>query len=221
MKTALLAAAALALSAVSSQAATAGLNGSFYDSASTFSTIADARGIIAGAAGPDATFTATALDYPAGATDFLDATSSLSTWLGADAASASGATGTAIGTAVFLFEGFITLGAGVQNFVVGSDDGFELNIGGGAAEGAFDGNRAFGTTALSFAAGSGGEFAFELLFWDGPAGVTGLEVTLNGAIIDDSITSTMPTGVIPVPAALPLLASALGLAGWVGRRRRA
>jgi len=220
IKSGALAAVAFSLSAVASQGATAGLSGAFYVSATPFSTIADARAIIAAATGgPDATFTATALDYPAGATLSASASTPLATWLGSVAGSARGATGTAIGAAVFLFEGVITLGAGTQSFEIGSDDGFELNIGGGPAEGAFDGNRGFAATTVEFDAGSGGTFDFELLFWDGPSGFTGLEARLNGAIIDDTITTTGAVGVIPVPAALPMLVSALGLAGWLRRRR--
>lgn len=206
---------ALVFGAGIGQAATLGLSGEHYNVNAAFNTIAQAEAIVAGNPAT-ATFDATALAYANG-----PSSRTLSTWLGSNGSITSGSD-TQVYSSVFKFSGFITLGAGIQNLAIGSDDGYKLSIGGGVVS-QLNGNRPFATTNAIFNAGAGGTFAFELLFWDGVNSpinnFTGLNVTVNGNVIDDTITSTMAP--VPLPAAMPMMLAGFGLAGaFVARRRR-
>lgn len=212
----ILAIVALVLSGGAVQAASVGLSGEHFQVNASIANIAAAEAVIAGAAGPTATFDATALDYADGSSG-----RSLSTWLGTNGSISSGVDSSDVASSVFRFTGSILLGAGVQTFATSSDDGFSLRLNGAVAS-EFPGNRGFGTTTSMFDAGLGGVFAFELIFWDGINQIanndTGLTVRLNGQVIDDTITTNMAP--VPLPAAMPLMLVGLGLGAVYGRRRK-
>lgn len=135
----------------------------------------------------------------------------LSTFLGVDGDSLSGADAELFGS-VFLFTGKISLTAGVQTFDVFSDDGFDLVVGGDSVA-SFDGIRSIGAASNPssgvFDAGEGGDFDFELLFYDGEVFEIGLSVLLNGSIVDDGVTMRDEPTPIPAPAPAALLVGAL------------
>lgn len=207
---------AAALIAGPAAAATTGLSALFYNApADTIANTAQAKAQAVGA--PTATFTATKLQYGTPGDSFAIGT--LSSFLGANATNLSGAGGDSFQESVLVFSGLISLNAGVNNFSVTSDDGFELKIDGTVVS-FFDGLRGPNSAPStgSFTAPTAGHYAFDLLYYEGNVSQARLEVALNGKIIDDTVTKP---GVIPVPAALPLLASALGLFGLIARRRAA
>lgn len=140
------------------------------------------------------------------------------------------ANGESTGEAIFAvrFSGYLNvLTSGTYNFRAHSDDGFRLTLG-GEIIGSFDGNRSPGTDALAvdLEAGlysiefigweQGGQFVNELS-WRRPGDET---FHVIGALVDDRSLFSEPPAPVPVPAALPLLGSALiGLGAF--RRRRA
>lgn len=194
-------------------AASTGLSGAWYKTAEVAgNSLASAQAVVDGAA-PDATFIATELNYPQ-----VSRSNTLPTFLGGGATGLSGDLASSTAESVFLFEGLIRLEAGTNTFGVSADDGFRLSIDGQEVV-SRDGLSNFGFKSGDFSAPVDGHYSFELLFFDGQATEIGLGVTLNDAFVNADITKTGPTP-IPVPAALPLLAAALGAAGWVGRRRR-
>ena len=206
---------AAALIAGPAAAATTGLSALFYNApANTIANTAQAKAQAVGA--PTATFTATKLQYGV-APGFPIGT--LSDFLGANATDLSGAGTDSFQESVLVFSGLISLDAGVNNFSVTSDDGFELKIDGTVVS-SFDGLRGPNSAPStgSFNALTAGHYAFDLLYYEGNVTQARLEVALNGKIIDDTVTKP---NVIPVPAALPLLASAFGLFGLIARRRAA
>ena len=160
---------------------------------------------------PDAAFAVTALDYPAGDDDTADSgTTSLSAFLGPDAASLTG-TDLTLQDSVFVFTGQILLSEGEQTFAIGSDDGFRLTIGGSViAE--FNDSRGFGQTSVTVDAGVG-LASFMLVFYD-DNGDGGIEF-----LVDGSIAEAVGADVIPLPGAAVLLASGLVGAAAVRRRR--
>lgn len=153
-----------------------------------------------------ATFESTGIDYPNGGTNNVSSTSTLASFLGADAASIVGNGNATVETSVFRFTGFVDLEPGTQQFIVGSDDGFRLTINNTLVS-QQSRPRGFGNTTRNRNPGSG-IVPFELFFYEN-FGNTGLEVFIDGQIAQASP--------VPIPAGLPLLLSAfaaLGLLKW-------
>ena len=208
----MIAAAALLLSApFAANAAT--IDGVHYNTTTNPQNIAGARAIIANAVAPTATFEAMALEFTN-----QSAGNTLDTWLGTNG-TVTGGTAEAVASAVFVFSGLVSLQAGINTFGVQSDDGFELLIDGNRVAD-FDKNRGFNQTPTTgdFDAGNGGVFAFELLFWDGPGGATGLRTPLKGNVL--GMNAVVGTAPVPLPAGLPLLAAGLGGLAVLRRRTR-
>jgi len=101
------------------------------------------------------------------------------------------------------------------SFVVHSDDGFDFRID-GASVFQFDGDRGPSTSRIDLVALTAGSHDFELIGWEqGGQFVLELGWAPNGSE-NFHVLSTTP---VPVPAALPLMASALAGLGLRRRRR--
>lgn len=188
-------------------------NGEFWDASAALFSIGDALAVIdAGSA--TGTFDSTAIDYPNGAADVISNSTSLSTFLGVDAASLVGTDATSLTRSVFRFTGFLDLAAGDQLFSVGSDDGFRLTIDGVEISAAS--NRSFSFSDATTDAGTG-ITAFELIYWEN-AVVTGVEFYVDGAL---AVAAGAPPATVPLPAGFPLALLGLGALGLVTRRGRA
>ncbi len=155
---------------------TAGLQGQIWRSTSAINNLGDAQSIIAGNA-PDATFVASAVDYPQGAQDFTN-TGPLSAFLGSDIGTMSGLpTNYAMERMVFKLSGQIYVPAdGTYQLNVASDDGFQLNID-GSLWSQFTGNRAFTSTNQSGFL-SEGFHDIEFIYWEN-GGQEGFELFSN------------------------------------------
>lgn len=194
-------------SATSASAAT--FTGQFWDSPSSFNNINQAISFSENNA-TTATFTSTGIDYPAGGTNNINSNTTLANFLGPDAASIVGNGNATIMTSVFRFTGFVDLLPGNQEFVVGSDDGYRLEINGDRIS-QQNSPRGFNNTTRNRDPGEG-RATFELFFFEN-FGNTGLEV-----FIDGQIATAAP---IPIPASLALLLSAVAALGALKWRRRA
>jgi len=188
-----------------------GFVGEFWDVASVSNL--DAALDVMGRIAPTATFVASTLDYPGGATTIVSDATRLDAFLGLDGATLSGAGDRLLDGSIFRFSGTIDLGPGLHEFAVGSDDGFQLRIGGDVV-GVFADQRSFATTAFS-ASLAGGPLPFELIFFEN-FGVTGVDLRIDGALADRSILAVSP---VPEPAQLPLYLAGLGILGRSARRR--
>lgn len=165
-----------------------GLLGSIYLTPGAITSLAQAEAFVA-ANPPNAQFVSTGVDYPQGAVNIGGAT--IGAFLGTDAASL---TVPAVGAAVsdrmiFVFDGYINIPAdGNYTFNLGSDDGFDLRIGGNLVS-QFATNRGFGvTTATVFL--TQGQHDFRLLYWENGGG-NGVELDSNvppGGIVGPAIT---------------------------------
>ncbi|MCB1956715.1 MAG: hypothetical protein KDG55_13625 [Rhodocyclaceae bacterium] len=190
----------------------AGFVGEFWDVASVSNL--DAALDVMGRLAPTATFVASALDYPGGAASIVSDATRLDAFLGLDAATLSGAGERGLEGSIFRFSGMIDLGAGVHEFAVGSDDGFQLRIGGDVV-GVFADQRAFATTVFSASLADGPQ-PFELVYFEN-FGVTGVDLRIDGALADRAILAVSP---VPEPVQLPLYLAGLAILGRSARRRQ-
>lgn len=196
---------AASLGATTSYAAT--FTAEFWNSNSSFNNINQAISFTEN--NPvTATFESTGIDYPAGGTNNISSSTTLASFIGADASSIVGDGTATIETSVLRFTGFVDLLPGNQEFIVGSDDGYQLEINGTRISRQVR-PRAFGTTTTNTDPGEG-RATFELFFFEN-FGFTGLEV-----FIDGQIATAAP---VPLPAGLPLILTALGALGLLKRRR--
>lgn len=170
-----------------------GLQGSVYLSPVAVGNLAAANAFIA-ANPPNATFTATSIDYPNGPTNTGGAT--VGAFLGVDAASLSNP---AVATApaeqiIFVFEGTLNVPAnGTYTFNVGSDDGFDLQID-GASVSQFAGLRGFGFTNANLPL-TAGSHSIRLTYFEN-AGGNGL--LFNSDIFASNIVDSTATEFTPI-----------------------
>ena len=206
------AALAFCLLAAPAQAATLGY---FYDAPSTLGDISSAV-TFADANAPTATFTATALDFPAGAGTTLTANSSLLSYTGSNAVDLVGAVSTKIRSSVFVFEGYLDLKPGAQTFSVSSTEGFLLEID-GVGTSLFSGTRGYAATSVYVDAGSG-PVAFRLYHFV-ENGQAGLNFSIDGVTVEGMISAPpRPPSSIPLPASLPMALCGLALLRTLRRR---
>lgn len=199
---------AVALSAAAPLHA-ATFTGEFWNASSAFNNIGQAINFTQNNA-VTATFQSTGIDYPNGGTNTTSSGTTLAAFLGPDAASIIGNGSATVETSVFRFSGFVDLLPGVQNFAVGSDDGYRLNINGSTVS-QRNRPRGFATTSRNRNPGEG-RATFELFFYEN-FGNTGVEFFIDGQIAQASP--------IPLPAGFPLILSALAGLGLFKWRRRA
>lgn len=192
-------------------APSSGFDGAYWD-ADGVADLAAALDIIASEA-PRASFVSTRIDYPSGSTATVGDETRLEDFLGADAASLSGSGSRELDGSVFRFSGMVDLGGGEHVFQVGSDDGFQLSIG-GSVIGAFSGLRSFADS--SFAATlAAGPLPFELIYFEN-FGVTGIELRIDGVVANGAM---LAVSAVPEPGHLPLYLAGLGVMGMMVRRR--
>lgn len=183
--------------------------GSFWDADRSFGNMGDVAAYIA-ANDSTATFRSTGIDYP-NAGGSISSSTTLATFLGADAATLSGGAGSTLTRSVFQFSGTLGL-TGVQSISVGSDDGFLLT---------FDGVEVLRQNTPRGFAHTKGSFdftdvtVFELTYYENQ-GNTGVEFLIGGTVVNPS----MSPAPVPVPAALPLLGMGIAALGGLRRMRR-
>lgn len=182
-----------------------------------------------GSKGPDASFVATVVDYPNGsAGSVLVAGSNFNSVLGSDAGSLSNA---AVGTtnvlnSILRFNGFLKIGSDntIKSLGLGSDDGAQLWIQGTSVI-KNDGIHAFpgtGSGPVNVTFAKPGYYGIEILFFESQVQHWGLEFSLGAPGNGSPVPADHLYTVVPIPAALPLFASALAAfgAGAVRSRRR-
>lgn len=186
---------------------------------------------------PDAEFKVSALDFPnATATPQIDSlttgqfatdangmpvyneTATLGDFLGAFATELSSAEAQEnLAGGVFRFTGFVSLMAGVNNFEVTSDDGFQLSLDGNVVPGSFTGPRGLSTSSLTYTSVTDTVASLELIYYDSGAVAAGLFVTQQGSPL--SPVADPNTSVVPLPAGgILMLAGLLGF-GMLRRRK--
>jgi hypothetical protein len=215
-----------------------GLAGTFWDSPDDqdLSNLATADTVSSGAV--TATFLATTIDYPDGATDSVSTDTLVKDFLGVDAAtlSPSAAGDLTILRSVLKFTGFIEILAVDDidastpeielGFSVGSDDGFRLRIG-GVLVSQFDGLRGFSFTSETAVFAAPGLYAIDLLYFEGLASSAGFAFasSIGGSAANQSIVPadrlfTSLSAAVPEPASLALCARG-GAVVLIHRRLRA
>jgi hypothetical protein len=126
-----------------------------------------------------------------------------------------GQLGNTLDNTIFDFQGQVTVTNG-QTFTAGHDDGLTLTIGGVTVISA-PGGTSFVNTTETYT-GPSGTFAFNLVYGEccGAPAALAIDLPLIGGSVQ---------GQTPIPAALPLFATGLGLfggaAGWRRRRKAA
>lgn len=163
-----------------------------------------------------ASFTSTHVDYPNGSGTSVSDGTFLSTYLGVDAGSLSGAGSTSLGGSIFRFTGWVDLNAGANTLAVGSDDGFKLYYYDGATKtvlSQYQGGRSFGTTSATLNS-TGGPVKFELWYFEN-TGYTGVTFSANGALANP-----VDAPAVPLPAAGVLLLGGVGAFGVLRRQGR-
>jgi hypothetical protein len=181
-----------------------GLLVDYYKSDSTPGSISNAQAYIAGNSA-SATFISTGVGYPyASPGGTLDDSSTLSTYLGSDAASLSNSSvGTnTLGDSIYHYTGFINITAANETttFSLGSDDGSALWINGIQVLDN-DGDHGYGTVSQTVDFTAPGLYAVDLIsFEDG--GVTGVLWSSSiGAPPDGSV--EVPESILYQAAAVP------------------
>lgn len=204
-----------------------GLNGAYYD-AGPFNSIAGADSFVQNN-DPTATFMATAVDYPNGALNTVADSTTLASFLGADAASLSGAGNNDLNESIFRFSGYVSILEGFDQdtstdsidvvFTVGSDDGFLLRIGDELVS-SFSGPRSFGFSSGAASFASAGLYALDLIYYEN-YGHTGIEFfsTLDGGGIVPSKYLFKDVRAVPEPSSMLLLAAGLFGIGTAYRRK--
>lgn len=203
-----LAAAASASLSIANAASLINVTGEVWNGTATLNNLGDADTLIASDVA-DATWDVSAIDYANGdSANSISSNSSLSNFLGVDAASLTGTNLPDLNNTAFRFTGMINIDAGDNTWSVGSDDGFRLKIGGNVI-GSFNGTRGFRTSSGSLSL-TPGLYTFELVFFE-RTGRTGVEFKTNDLISEASA--------VPVPGAALLMGGVL--AAGVARKRRA
>ncbi|MDG1286168.1 MAG: flagellin [Rickettsiales bacterium] len=172
-----------------------GLTGSLYRNPGAITSLAQAEAIVAGGQPLSGSFIATALDYPNGAINSHNNT--VANFLGVDTASLGDPVLAASITnrMVFVFDGQIDVAAaGIYNFSVGSDDGFNLSIDGTTVtERTTNRGFAFSNGNVNLTAGL---HDIRVLYWENGGG-EGLEVVSSltgGGIVTSAVLSTSGAG---------------------------
>lgn len=185
-----------------------GLHGSVHASGTAIGNFATASAVIDGSAA-SATFLASTVDYPKGATDVVGDPRTLAQFLGSDAGSISGNGALAMARVAFIFRGYLAVRgsddadpvlSGIQiRFAVASDDGFRLSIG-DLAICEFDGTRGFTPSPGTASFGSEGLYPIELVYWEDSwdQGIEFLSSIAGGADIGGAAGRPLgvPTGVL-------------------------
>ena len=191
--------------------------------------VPEAEAVIGGFS-PDATFLATQVDYPRG--DAADTVSSslttLAGYLAPDVPSANG--GVDLVDSVFQFTGFINITSALDSnpggdidveFSVGSDDGFNLLIGGVSVT-SFSGLRGFSHSFGTASFDSPGLYPIDLYYYENSGG-TGIELKwqIPGqfTVVPTSSLYTAASASVPDAGATAVLLG-LGLAGLAFARRK-
>lgn len=191
--------------------------GQFWDSPTGFGTVDQAIAYADNNA-VTGTFTSTTIDYPNGSTGSMSDYTSITTFLGVDGLSYSGVVPSNLKTSVIRISGTFVPGAGSKTYSVGSDDGFALTVGGTEIS-RYSNPRGFRYTNVNHDAGSG-PVDFVLTYYEN-YGYTGLHFKIDGQTVTNAIAAPSSTPApVPVPAALPLLAGALGALGIARRRAK-
>ncbi len=164
---------------------------------------------------PDATFTTTGVNYnpsDSGANytpnSFLNSPTFMNTsaaWTTAGGASAN------LDNTLFLFTGSVFLNAGANTFVVGHDDGLQLNIDGIGLVVNEPGPTGLNETPFTVTAPSAGEYTFELSYGECCGPPASLVWDINNKVV----------GTVPdATSTLSLLGLSLSGLVALGRRRR-
>lgn len=151
----------------------------------------------AAAGDPDATFIASEIAYASGKSD-----TSISQFIGDDAASLLGDGTLEMGPSALTLMGYIYVPPGVHEIKVISDDGFELKLGGVDLI-SFEGTRGPDGTArvVDF---DGGLYSFEMLYFDAGGGMA-LALEIDGLPVDQSAYYQTQEDFTNPPADVPLV----------------
>jgi hypothetical protein len=217
---------------VSASPATAGtgLNGAYYDTNVYSNGAADA---VFASTSTTGTFLAKTINYGGGSS--VGDGMSVASFLGSNASNLVGTFTSNLETSLYRFTGYINITSAMDltpggtidlNFMVGSDDGMRLKIG-GTTVAEYDSARSFSFTAGTASFSAAGLYAIDLVYWEnyGNTGVDFLWQTgLTGGSYQDVATSALYTTLpasskVPEPATLAL--TGLGVAALLARRRKA